>query len=333
MEQKESLCQPAHATESRALRDRVGMYIQARDTVDTIAKIREAEAAGVQQVWMATEYAGRADVLTAFAAAAARTERIRLGSAVIPTYPRHPIVMAQQALAVHDVAPGRLRLGVGSSHRFYVEGIYGLQQTSPLSHLKEYLQVMRGLLWEGSVKYDGTFFHAAYTLPRTARVPLMMSAMGLKAFRLAGEISDGAITSTSPLPYLRDLALPALRAGAEAVGRPTPPVVALVSVALSTDTEAVLATIRQQVQRMIHIDAYARMFTQAGFAKAVAGNEADLDALARSLVISGDEATVRQHIQEWLASGLDELLLSLVPIVDAESERQQLLHLIGSLDA
>jgi alkanesulfonate monooxygenase SsuD/methylene tetrahydromethanopterin reductase-like flavin-dependent oxidoreductase (luciferase family) len=282
---------------------------------------------------MATEYAGRADVLTAFAAVAAQTERIRLGSAVIPTYPRHPLVMSQQALAVHDIAPGRLRLGIGPSHRFYMEGVYGLQQPSPLLHLKEYLHIMRGLLWEGSIDHHGTFFNAAYTLPRTAQVPLLISTMGLKAFRLAGEIADGAITSTCPLPYLLNQALPALRAGAEERSRPAPPVIALVSVALSTDTAAVLAAIRQQVQGMTRLDAYARMFVKAGFAGAVDGDEADLDALARSLVISGDEVTVRQLIQEWLASGLDELLLALVPIADGERERKQLLHLIGSLEA
>ncbi|HEY4387416.1 MAG TPA: LLM class flavin-dependent oxidoreductase, partial [Ktedonobacteraceae bacterium] len=247
--------------------------------------------------------------------------------------PRHPLVMAQQALAIHDIAPGRLRLGIGTSHRFYMEGVYGLQQLSPLPYLKEYLEVMRALLWEGNVDHHGTFFKVKYTMPRTAQVPLLISAMGPKAFHLAGEIADGAISSTSPIPYLLNQALPMLHAGAESSARPAPPVIALMQVALSTDEAAVLAAVRRQVQGMAHLDAYARMFGKAGFAGAVAGDEANLDALARALVISGDEATVSQRMQELLASGLDELLLALVPIVDEPRERKQLLHLIGSLEA
>src|SRR5437667_10255167 len=114
MQQKEELHQPSNTTIQRPLRDRIGVYIEARDTGDAIARIREAEQAGVQQIWMATEFAGRADILTVFAAVASQTERIRLGTGVVPIYPRHPLVTAQQALAIHDIAPGRLRLGVGS---------------------------------------------------------------------------------------------------------------------------------------------------------------------------------------------------------------------------
>jgi alkanesulfonate monooxygenase SsuD/methylene tetrahydromethanopterin reductase-like flavin-dependent oxidoreductase (luciferase family) len=73
------------------------------------------------------------------------------------------------------------------------------------------------------------------------------------------------------------------------------------------------------------------MFAQAGWASAVNGDEAELNALARTLAISGNETTVRDRVQELLASGLDELLLLAIPIVDEAMERKQLLHLIGSL--
>jgi alkanesulfonate monooxygenase SsuD/methylene tetrahydromethanopterin reductase-like flavin-dependent oxidoreductase (luciferase family) len=102
---------------------------------------------------------------------------------------------------------------------------------------------------------------------------------------------------------------------------------------LSTDEAAVLAAMRQSVQMMTQVDPYAQMFVKAGFAGAVAGDEAELDALTRSLVISGDETAVRDRLRDLLASGLDELALILVPIADEEQERKQLLHLIGSLDA
>src|SRR6266849_7036480 len=154
----------------RPLRDHVGVYIQATDTVDAIARIREAEHAGVQQAWMAMGGAGFADILTVLAVAATQTERIRLGTAIVPGYPRHPLVMAQQALAVHDLAPGRLRLGVGSGNRVFLESRYCLSQIAPLRYLKEYLEVLRGVLWKGSIDYQGEFFQVVDTLPRTAQV-------------------------------------------------------------------------------------------------------------------------------------------------------------------
>jgi len=71
--------------------------------------------------------------------------------------PRHPIVIAQQALAIHDLAPGRLRLGIGPSHRPIIEGSYGLEMPSPLAHLREYITVLRGILNEGHIEHHGTF--------------------------------------------------------------------------------------------------------------------------------------------------------------------------------
>src|SRR5205823_3927631 len=98
------------------VRGRVGLVIEARDVATTINKIREAEQSGVQQVWM-TQSVGMLDTLTLFAAVAAHTTQIRLGTSIVPIYPRHPLVMAQQAATVDALAPDRLRLRVGTSHR------------------------------------------------------------------------------------------------------------------------------------------------------------------------------------------------------------------------
>jgi alkanesulfonate monooxygenase SsuD/methylene tetrahydromethanopterin reductase-like flavin-dependent oxidoreductase (luciferase family) len=333
MQQRDELNQQllSGVERERSFRDRVGVYIQARDSVEAIARIREAEHAGVQQAWMAMGGAGFADILTVLAAAATQTEQIRLGTSIVPAYPRHPLVMAQQALAVHDLAPGRLRLGVGSGNPLFLESRYGLSPTTPLRYLKEYLEVLRGVLWNGSIDHQGEFFQVVDTLPRTAQVPLLIPALGLKAFQLAGEISDGALASLCPVPYLLDQALPALRAGAEGRSRPAPPVIACLPVAFSTNEAAVLAAVRQLIQLLAQSSTHARMFAQAGWASAVNGDEAELNALARTLVISGNETTVRDRVQELLANGLDELLLLAIPIADEAIERKQLLHLIGSL--
>ena len=310
------------------VRDRVGLVIQTLDVATAINRIREAEDAGVQQVWM-TQSAGTLDTLTLFAVAAAQRTRIRLGTSIVPVYPRHPLVMAQQAATIDALAPGRLRLGVGTSHRHVMENVYGLSMSSPLAYLREYVEVMRQVLWEGRVEHQGTFFKVAASIPRPAQIPLLISALGEKAFRLAGEISDGAISWVCPVPYLLNKALPALRAGAEAQHRPPPPLVAHIPVAMSTDEAAVQAAAKPRVSSYTKAPFYAHMFAAAGFP--IGSDGSGVDALVKALVIAGTETQVEKRVRELLESGLDELLLMLVPVADERLELAQLMRLIGSL--
>src|SRR2546421_3881691 len=310
------------------IRERVGLLIEARDVATAITRIREAEHAGVQQAWM-TQSVGMLDTLTLFAAAATQTTRIRLGTSIVPIYPRHPLVMALQAATIDALAPGRLRLGVGTSHRHVMENVYGLSMPSPLAYLREYVEVMRQGLWEGHVDHQGRFFKVAAPLPRTAQIPLLISALGVRAFRLAGEIADGAISWVCPAPYLLNTALPALRAGAQARNRPAPPLVAHIPVAMSTDEAAVQAAVTQRISFYTKAPFYVHMFAAAGFP--IAADGTGVDALVKALVIAGNEAQVEKRVRELIASGLDELLLMQVPVADEASELAQLMRVIGSL--
>ncbi len=307
------------------LRERVGLAIQAADASTAISRIREAEQAGIRQVWMTQSL----DTLTLYAAAATQTTRVRLGTSIVPVYPRHPLMMALQAATINDLAPGRLRLGVGSSHRHIIEDIYGLAMPSPLSYLREYVEVMRQGLWEGRINHQGRFFKVEATIPRPAQIPLLISALGEKAFHMAGEIADGAISWVCPVPYLLDKALPALRAGAEARQRPAPSLVAHIPVAMSTDAAAVQAAATQRISYYTKAPFYAHMFALAGFPVSVDGS--GLDALLKELVVAGDQAQVARRVRELLASGLDELLLMLIPVADEAREREQLVQVIASL--
>jgi F420-dependent oxidoreductase-like protein len=310
------------------VRGRVGLVIEARDVETAIKKIREAEQAGVQQVWM-TQSVGMLDTMTLFAAVAAHTTQIRLGTSIVPIYPRHPLVMAQQAVTVDALAPGRLRLGVGTSHRHVMENMYGLSMPSPLVYLHEYVEVMRQVLWEGRVDHQGTFFKVVTSFPRTAQIPLLVSALGERAFRLAGEIADGAISWVCPVPYLLDKALPALRAGAQAQNRPSPPLIAHIPVALSIDEAAVHEAAISRISYYTKAPFYAHMFAEAGFP--ITADGSGVAALVKSLVVAGDQTQVEKRLRELIASGLDELLLMLVPVADEAREREQLLQIIASL--
>lgn len=282
----------------------------------------------MRQVW-STQSPLQADTLTAFAAAAVQTSELRLGAAVIPTYPRHPLTMASQALACNDLAPDRLRLGIGSSHRPVIEGVYGIPMRRPLAHLREYIQIVRAALWEGQVDHQGTFFQVKAVLPRTARVPILTSVLRKQAFELAGEISDGALSWLCPAPYLVQTGLPALRAAARARGRPAPPLIAHVLVALSEDRPAIIQAARALTQNYGRLPFYAAMFADAGHPVGPDGTMSD--ALLESLVIYGRPSAITGRLLELLASGLDELLVMLVPLEQTTHETQQLMQLLGGL--
>ena len=312
----------------RQTRERVGLVVDGTNAAAAVKTIAAAEAAGVRQIWM-VQSPWSPDILTTFAAAATKTSTIRLGTSIVPTYPRHPLVLAQQALALYDIAPGRLRLGIGPSHKAIIEGIYGLPQTTPLAHLREYVNVLRAALWEAKVDHHGQFFNVVVTLPRTSQIPVLVSTLGKKAFQLAGEIADGALSWICPVPYLLRTGIPTLHTAAAAAGRSAPPLVAHVSVALTEDRRSVLAAGHQMLDFYAKLPFYTKMFADAGFP--LTSDQTVTDALVESLVISGNEATVAARFTELLAAGLDELNVALVPITDADDEQSRLMHLIGQL--
>ena len=313
----------------RPTRERIGLIVNGTNAAAAIKTIAAAETAGVQQIWM-TNTPWFPDVLTTLAAAAIKTSIVRLGTAIIPTYPRHPIVLAQEVLALHDIAPGRLRLGIGPSHRAIVEDIYGLPQTTPLVHLREYVKVLHSILWDGKVDHHGEFFNVVVEFPRTAQIPVLISTLGKKAFQLAGEIADGALSWMCPVPYLLDTGIPLLRKAATANGRSTPPpLVAHVPVALTQDRDSVMAAGHKMFEMYSKLPFYAKMFADAGFQ--LTSDKKVTDEFVNNMIISGNEDTVATSLTKLLDAGLDELMVSFVPVVDEKYEQTQLMSLIGQL--
>ncbi len=310
------------------LRERIGLVVSGSDTKAAVAAIVAAEAAGVQQIWM-TQGTPSPDTLTTFAAAAVQTQHVIMGTAIVPTYPRHPLALAQQVLALHDLAPNRLRLGVGPSHRPIIEGVYGLAMPTPMEHLSEYVGILRTLLWDGKIEHTGRFYTIKSSFPRTPKTPLLVSALREGAYYVAGEVSDGAISWVSPVPYLLNRALPALRAGATRHARSVPPLIAHIPVALSEDRLAVLAAARKQIGRYGRLPFYASMFAEAGFPVAEDGTMAD--ELIDSLVVSGNDADVTARLTELLHNGLDELLVMSISVTNPAEEQIRLARLVGQI--
>ncbi|GHO58182.1 LLM class flavin-dependent oxidoreductase [Ktedonobacter robiniae] len=316
------------STHEKTTRERIGLSIAGATSSEAIAAIVAAEKAGVRQVWM-NQGGLSPDTLTIFAAAAVQTEHVRMGTSIVPTYPRHPLALAQQALALNDIAPSRFRLGVGPGQKPIIERGYGLPLQSPREHLREYVTILRAALWDGQVEHQGRFFTAKGTLPRVPHTPILISALRERAFRLAGELTDGAISWVCPVPYLLEKALPALRAGAASAGRPVPPLVAHIPVALSRDRQAVNVAARKQLGYYGHFPSYVSMFAEAGFPVSPEGELSD--ALLENLVVAGDDAAISEHFKKLLASGLDELLVMPIVVANAKDERERLARLIGQI--
>lgn len=301
-----------------------GLVIPRTSSREFVDAIVQAEGRGVRKVW-STVGGTSPDAVTAFAAAAVQTSNVVLGTSITPTYPRHPITLASQVLALEGVAPGRIQLGIGTSHKPTIEGTFGIPMGVPLDHLREYLTILRALLWEGSVDFTGEYFNVKTELPAGTtppKTPLPISALRRKAFHLAGELADGAITWVTPIHYIVTTALPALQASATAAGRARPPLIAHVPVAVSTDRDAARNAFRNQFPTYSKLPFYQSMFADAGYPVTV--DQSMTDELVDDLAVSGSSDEIRQRLEAIRAEGIDELLISHVIVHDAQSELAEL---------
>ncbi len=319
MEYKKDIC---------SLRERVGILLEYNNQKTLVDEIVEAEQAGVAQVWVGAP-PWRLETLTALAAAAMRTTHIKLGTSVLQIFARHPVLLAQQALSLETLAPGRLRLGIGTSAPEMGKSMYGVTMERPLAYLREYVQILRSLLQSGEVHHQGRYFTTDASLGVSAEIPLLIAALGPKAHQLAGEIADGAMPARAPISYMLDVALPAMEEGASRAGRPRPPIVAPVSVALTEDRATAFEIGRTWFGAATRFPFYRNMYLQAGFSP----QEIDTasDRFIESLLIFGNEGKIRESLLKLLESGLDELAVSGVTVSDPARERTRLAKIIGSL--
>ncbi len=295
----------------------VGMHVARPNAKALLDGIVAAEQAGIQCAWL-TSGGTASDPLAVFSAAALKTGRILFGTSIIPTFPRHPLAVVQGALVVDNLAPGRLRLGVGPSHQPTIEGMWGIPFERPLGHLREYLIVLKAALQQGAVDYDGKRMRAHAKLAGPTQIKVMASALRPKSFRLCGEVADGAISWVCPLPYLRDVAVPALKEGAAKAHRPVPPLVAHVPVSVSEDTEEVREGARRQLGHYPRLPFYSQMFQDAGFPEAKEGQLSDR--MIDALVIHGTAAEVKERLRQLPSFGASELLaMPILPPGDAEA--------------
>ena len=268
----------------------------ARSPSEVVSDAVRAEEAGFQAAWC-NHFSRHMDSLTMLAAAARATTRIELGVGVIPTYPRHPVALAQAAATVQELASGRLVLGVGVSHRVVIEAMHGLDYSSQLGHLREYLTVLGALLTDGYSSFRGDHYRvqAAVQFPGTSPVPLIVGAVGPAMCRLGGELADGVNTWMAGPRYIKEVVAPMAAEGAEVSGRSSPRVVAGIPVALDSDQDRAREVAASTFAMYGMLPNYRRMLDRAG-----------VDGPA-DVVIAGDEETVRSGLQSFLEAGATDV--------------------------
>ena len=208
-------------------------------TVEALEKsLREAAEQGFPSFWMPQIFG--MDALTAIAVAAKDVPNIKVGTSVIPTYPRHPMVLAQQALTTQSVIGGRLQLGIGLSHQPVVEGMWGISFDKPVRHMSDYLSILTPLLNERRVSFSGEALtgRGEITPPPADAPPVLVAALGPQMLRLAGRVADGTITWMTGPETIRTLTAPTINTAAQEAGRPAPEVMMGLPVCVTDDVDA-----------------------------------------------------------------------------------------------
>ncbi len=241
-----------------------------------------AEEAGFASVWL--PQVGTIDALMVLALAGRDTQSIELGTAVVPTYPRHPMALAAQALTVQDATRNRLALGIGLSHRFFIEDNLGLDYSKPIPHTRDYLTILNGLLAGERVQHKGTEYtvNTQVLVVGAKKPPVIVAALGPAMLKLCGRLADGTLTWMGGIDYLRDIAVPTMSAAAAAAKRPAPRFVAMVPTLLATNAAQGRDAINTTFAMYGQIPSYRATLDRGGASVpadvAVVGSVADIEA-------------------------------------------------------
>jgi F420-dependent oxidoreductase-like protein len=233
------------------------------------------------------------DAISALAIVGRETERIQLQTAVTPTYPRHPVAMAQQALTTQAAAGGRFTLGIGLSHQPMIEGALGLSYAKPARHMREYLSVLMPLLRGEPVSFHGEQYNVeiALQVPEAEPVPCIVAALGSVMLRVAGELADGTVTWMCGLKTLETHIAPRIRRAAAAAGRPEPRVIAGLPIAITDDADKARQVAARNLANYPRLASYRAMLDIEGAENpgeiAIVGGEEEVDGQLRRLEEAG----------------------------------------------
>lgn len=247
---------------------------------DMVAEAAAAERDGFAAYW-APHIFGH-DALTALAVVGTQVPRIELGTSVVPTFPRHPHAIAQQAHTVAAASGNRFTLGIGLSHKIVIENMFGMSYDKPVRHLREYLSVLMPLSRNEPANFDGEMYkvHAGISAKGSNGFSVVVAALGEQMLRVTAALADGTLTWCTGPATLAAHTIPTITRAAEEFGRPAPRVIAALPVCVTDDTEAAAARAAETFAAYGALPSYRAMLDREGVAGpadiAIIGNTAQV---------------------------------------------------------
>lgn len=293
---------------------KIGVMIGAdggQTTLDDVVGIAQrAEQAGLDNVWMANIFSF--DAISTLAIIGRETSRIGLGTAVTPTYPRHPTAIAQQALTTAAASGNRFTLGIGLSHQVVIENMLGFSYEKPARHMREYLNVLMPLARGETVAFQGDEYRVnamQLDIPGADRMPVVVAALGPVMLKLAGELADGTNTWMVGKKTMEEHIIARLRDAASGAGREDPRVVGGFPVILTNKPDEAREKIAETLTIYGQLPSYRAMLDREG----VAG--------PADIAIAGDENLLRGEIQRLADLGVTDFNAAIMDVEDGAYAR------------
>ena len=265
---------------------RIGVMFDTEKPFDEmIGQVVSLRDAGIEKAWSSQIFAY--DALTALAAISREVPDIDLGTAVVPTYPRHPVMLAAQALTVQAASGGRLTLGIGLSHQLVIENVFGQSFEKPARHMREYLSILMPLLEGEQVAFSGETLSASTFGPLQITAPaptVLVAALGTTMLGVAGRMASGTITWMTGPATIESHIIPTIRAAAAEAGRSEPQIGVGLPVCVTGDPVAAREKAAELFAVYGHLPSYRAMLDREG-----AGGPADV-------AIVGTEDEVRAQL-------------------------------------
>jgi F420-dependent oxidoreductase-like protein len=299
---------------------RVGLMVgsdKERSRADRLSGLladgKAAEDDGFASFWI-PQVPGYLDAMTVVALLGQVTERIEIGTAVVPIQTRHPQIMAQQALTTQVACSGRFALGIGPSHHWIISDQLGLPYARPARLVRDYIDVLNAAFTgPGAVAIDNESFcvHSPIDITDEVEMPVLLAALGPTMLRIAGELTGGTILWMADERAIGDYVVPRITEAAATAGRSGIRVVAGVPVALCSESEVDQA--RAYASEVLgHADFspnYVRLLEH--------GDATDVgDTMA-----AGDEATVLARLRRYRDAGVTDLAARVVPLGEDAAAR------------
>lgn len=267
-------------------RMRIGLFggvINGGTIDDVVADAARAESAGFASYWVPNIFGH--DALTTLAIVGREVPRLELGTAVVPTFPRHPMAIGQQCLTVSAACGGRLTLGIGLSHRVVIETMMGLSYDRPIRHIRDYLSILGPISRNEPFNHRGEAYSAQGAFDAAGAPPfgIVVAALGPQMLAATAELADGTLTWCTGERTLADYTVPTINAAAEAAGRAAPRVIAALPVCVTDDVDGARKRASEVFQIYGSLPSYRAMLDREG-----AGGAEDI-----AIIGTGDEVVDR----------------------------------------